>query len=109
VRGTDAKALQAFYGSLFGWTYNTDHPAHYGVVTPEPGRGIPGGVGPIGPDTKSWTTFYVETPDINASLQAATHLGGTVVMPRTELHGVTIGVFADPEGHVVGLIEAHAA
>ncbi len=33
-------------------------------------------------------------------------LGGSVVMPVTDLPMVTIGLFADPEGHVVGIVKA---
>ncbi len=55
-------------------------------------------------------TFYVETPDVMASLKQAETLGGKVVMPRTALPGeTTVGVFEDPEGHVVGLVEAKAS
>ena len=32
-------------------------------------------------------------------------LGGTVVMPVTELPQVTIALLADPEGNVIGLAE----
>jgi predicted enzyme related to lactoylglutathione lyase len=32
-----------------------------------------------------------------------------MVVPRTEMPGVTLGVFEDPEGHTIGLVEAKAA
>ena len=54
-------------------------------------------------------TFYVETPDVAASLTQAQSLGGKVVIQRTVMPDVTLGVFEDPEGHVVGLVEAKAA
>ena len=54
-------------------------------------------------------TFYVETPCIEESLARAGELGGKTLMPRTELPGVILGMFADPEGNVVGLVEAQAA
>ena len=107
VLGNNGKALQEFYGSLFGWTYKVD-PMQYGMVEAGP-RGIPGGVGQAGPNTRNWTTFYVETADVNAALATAERLGGKVVTPRTVLPDVTLGVFQDPEGHIVGLVEAKAA
>ena len=73
------------------------------------GRGIPGGVGVSYPGTREWVTFYVETPDVTASLAHVEHLGGRVVMPRTVMPGVTLGIFEDPEGHAIGLVEAPAA
>ena len=51
----------------------------------------------------------METPDVTASLEKATSLGGRVVTPRTVMPDVTLGVFEDPEGHVIGLVEAKAA
>jgi predicted enzyme related to lactoylglutathione lyase len=54
-------------------------------------------------------TFYTETPDVTASLAKAKALGGRIVMPRTETPGAILGIFEDPEGHVLGLVEARAA
>ncbi|PYQ81137.1 MAG: glyoxalase [Acidobacteria bacterium] len=107
VLGRDAATLCRFYGGLFGWRFNGD-PTKYGMVD-EVNRGIPGGVGESYPGTRPWVTFYVETPDVTASLAQAERLGGKVVMPRTALPGVTLGVFEDPEGHAVGLVEGKAA
>ena len=107
VLGKDSVKLSQFYGTLFGWSFGGDA-ARYATVDAN-GRGIPGGVGAIYPNTRSWVTFYVETPDVAASLTDAEKLGGRVVMPRTELPEVTIGVFEDPEGHAIGLLEARQA
>src|SRR5262245_34806003 len=107
VLGQDANGLCQFYGSLFGWTFAGDK-ATYGMVA-QPPRGIPGGIGKTYPGARAWVTFYVETPDVAASLADAQRLGGKVVMPRTSLPDVTIGVFEDPEGHTIGLVEAKAA
>lgn len=65
-----------------------------------------GGVGndPSGGD--GHVTFYAETDDVQASLDKAESLGGRTVMPPTEpMQGTTIALFADPEGHVVGLVK----
>jgi predicted enzyme related to lactoylglutathione lyase len=53
-------------------------------------------------------TFYVETPDVAATLDQVPRLGGKVVMPKTAMPDVTLGAFEDPEGHVIGLVEAKA-
>jgi len=107
VLGEDGDRLRKFYGGLFGWTFTNDSP--YGVVDTGVPRGIPGGVGPVYPGTRSWVTFYVETPDVAASLDQAAQLGGKTVLPRTVLPAVTLGIFEDPEGHAIGLVEAKAA
>lgn len=82
----------------------------YGVVDTGDGRGIPGGIGQTYPGTRPWVSFYyVETRDVAASLEQAEALGGKVVLARTVMPDVTLGVFEDPDGHVVGLVEAKAA
>jgi len=109
VLGNDAGNLRKFYSGLFGWGFRANDPVQYGVVNTGDSRGIPGGIGVAYPGTRPWVTFYVETPDVAASLKQAEALGGKVVLPRTTMPGVTLGVFEDPEGHVVGLVEATAA
>ena len=109
VLGQDGAKLRQFYAGLFGWTIAVDNPTGYGMVDTGEKRGIPGGVGQTYPGTRSWVTFYVETPDVTASLKKAEGLGGKVVLPRTAMPDVTLGAFEDPEGHVIGLVEATAA
>jgi len=104
VIGKDSEALSKFYGDLFGWKIEPG-PQNYFMVTPEgerPSGGI--GVDPSGGD--GHVTFYAETDDLQASLDKAESLGGKTVMPPTEpMEGTSIALFADPEGHVVGLVK----
>src|SRR5262249_51659650 len=109
VVGKDGEALQKFYGQLFGWTFDTNNPMKYGMVQTGSDKGIPGGVGQAETDMPTRTTFYVETPDVPRSLDTAVRLGGKVLMPRTAMPDVTLGMFRDPEGHIVGLVEARAS
>ena len=45
--------------------------------------------------------------DIAGSLAKASELGGTTVMEEMEVgDGVSIGLFTDPEGHLVGLAKS---
>lgn len=108
VLGTDGGKLRQFYGDLFGWTFDVIPQADYGLVKIGGGRGIPGGVGSAKAAMRSWVTFYTETPDVAASLAKAQALGGTIVVPRTVMPDVTLGIFEDPEGHPIGLVEARA-
>jgi len=109
VLGDDGGKLQRFYGDLFGWTFDVIQPINYGVAKTGDSRGIAGGIGQTYPGTRSWVTFYTETPDVTASLEKAVALGGKVITPRTVLPDVILGVFEDPEGHVLGLVEAKTA
>ena len=103
VLGKDGDRLKTFFGELFGWTYKEAPGMNYGMTDPE-ATGIGGGVG-TAPGGTSWTTFYVGVEDVGKALAKAKSLGGRELMPVTQLPDVTIAVFADPEGHPVGLVE----
>ncbi|MGH2757085.1 MAG: VOC family protein [Actinomycetota bacterium] len=109
ITGRDSKALHGFYSDLFDWDIKADNPMNYGIVdryTRSDGVGIGGGIaqGPEG--YEGHVTFYVEVPDVEASMQKAESMGAKRLMgPETVMEGVTIGLFHDPEGHVVGVIE----
>jgi uncharacterized protein len=61
--------------------------------------------GPEGYD--GHVTFYVEVPDVEASLAKAEELGGSRVMgPDEVMEGLVIGMFTDPEGHTIGVIRS---
>jgi len=111
VVGKDADKLQSYYSELFGWEIDAGNPMKYGVVqregntTPD-GTGIGGGVGQVPEGYDGHVTFYIEVPDVEAALAKAESLGGTRMMgPDKPMEGVEIGLFNDPEGHVVGLVK----
>jgi hypothetical protein len=103
VVGKDGKKLQQFYRDLFDWKMNTDNPVNYGMVD-SGGNGINGGVGES-EDGHGHVTWYVQVEDVDECLQKVESLGGKVMMPRSELGMVTIGLFNDPEGNMIGLVE----
>ena len=113
VIGKDGKKLQSYYSELFGWEIDAGNPLSYGSVSREgntnaDGIGIGGGVasGPSA-DYPGHVTFYVEVPDVEAALAKAESLGGTRMMgPEKPMDMVTIGLFTDPEGHVIGVVES---
>ena len=112
VIGKDGPRLHAYYAELFGWEIDADNPMQYGIVGREDnvnadGVGIGGGVGQ-GPDGyDGHVTVYVEVPDVEAALADAERLGGTRIMgPDQPMEGLEIGMFGDPEGHVIGVIRS---
>lgn len=104
VVGKDGEALQKFYGDVFGWKFNTDNPGGYGLLASTEDS-IGGGVGAAQDGGPGHVTFYVHTDDPAGALKKVEQLGGKVLMPLTEIAPETIiALFADPEGHVVGLM-----
>ena len=104
VVGKDLATLESFYGDLFGWKTQSIPELSYAMVEKE-GAGIGGGIGQAQNGGPGHVTFYVSTDDPQATLDKAVALGGSVVMPVTELPQVTIALLADPEGHVVGIVK----
>ncbi len=130
IEGLDGAKLRSFYGELFGWEAQVDpgNPSGYGLIPREQnldsaGQGLGGAIAQV-PDVPSTTwkglsraeghtggvTFFVEVPDVEAALQRADELGGKRMLgPDPLFPGVEIGRFADPEGHLIGVItERHA-
>lgn len=105
VLGKDAKALQDFYSQLFDWKVDANNPMNYGIVEGGDG-GIGGGIA-AGENGQSHVTFYVEVADPQATLTKAEGMGGKTLMPPMDVPGgPQIALFADPEGHVIGLAKA---
>lgn len=103
INGSDGPALWKFYSELFGWNVDGNNEWKYGVVSSEAG-GIGGGIGQS-PDGAA-VRIYVEVPDPQAALDQIEKAGGQTLMPVTEIPGaVTLALFADPDGNVMGLIK----
>jgi len=114
IIGKDAEKLRSYYGELFGWGFDTSSSItgmNYGLVernTTSEGVGIPGAVGRGMDGYEGHVTFYVAVPEVEAALQKAESLGGTRRMGPDQIPGtdIDIGHFTDPEGHLIGLVEA---
>jgi predicted enzyme related to lactoylglutathione lyase len=105
VVGQDAEKLREFYGSMFGWKFSEPMgPTNYSVL--EDQEGIGGGVGSGPEGYGGHVTFYVQVEDVGAALEQAKSLSGQRIMGPDDVPGVgiTIGLFSDPEGHVIGLM-----
>ena len=67
-----------------------------------------GGAEGKGPETMpNYVTVYFEVDHIGEYLEKIEAAGGMTVIPRTVVSDkVTLGMFTDPAGNVVGLVEA---
>jgi uncharacterized protein len=111
IIGKDADKLRNYYAELFGWDIDANNPMNYGMVqrdgnTNAEGAGIGGGIGKGPEGYAGHVTFYVEVPDVEAALSKAESIGGSRMMgPEKVTEETEIGLFNDPEGHVVGVVK----
>ena len=112
ILGKDAEKLQSYYSELFGWEVDSNNPMNYGMVPREgnvsaEGIGIGGGVGKAPEGYSGHVTLYVEVPDVEAALAKAESLGGSRMLgPEKVMDQVELGLFNDPEGHVIGVVKS---
>lgn len=97
IAGPDDAALTKFYSSVFGW--EPDQSGQFGVPVATPIKGA------IRNDPAEMR-IYLGVPDVTASLSLVEQSGGTVDVPRFEVPGVVVlGLFRDPAGNPMGLVE----
>ncbi len=110
IIGTDPARLRAYYGELFGWTFDVgdtvsaevSEPGSYGFVG-EAVAGFNGGVGG-GAGMRPKVLFYVGVDDVGAALDQAEALGGRRVFGPDGVPGkLVVGQFTDPEGNLIGV------
>jgi hypothetical protein len=102
IRSTDPDATRAFFGGLFGWKYSDGAFPGYSFVDTGVEGAIPTAIGPL-QGGKDSVLFFIGVEDVEATLARAEELGGTIIQPAQQVPGVTFGVFADPQGHAVGV------
>ena len=102
IRSQDPDATRAFFAELFGWQYSEGAFPGYTFVDRGVEGALPTAIGPLqgGADA---VLFFVGVEDVEATLARAEQLGGRTIQPAQEVPGVTFGVFADAQGHVVGV------
>ncbi len=103
IAGPDNEVLNKFYSVLFDWKIAKDGSFLTSVVsatvTPPTLRGA------IRQDPAE-KVFYIGVEDIAAKLEEVVEHGGSVDQPRFEVPGVVVlGLFKDPAGNRVGLVE----
>jgi predicted enzyme related to lactoylglutathione lyase len=97
IAGPDDEALKQFYISVFGW--EIDHTGQFEVSISTPVKGA------IRADPAE-KRMYIGVPDVAACLSLIEHSGGAIDVPRFEVSGVVVlGLFRDPAGNPMGLVE----
>ena len=106
LMGPDAGALNSFYHELFGWK-SEEVPGFGGYsMVAEDDSGLSGAIGAGNEHMPAYQTMYIEVASVDEHLAKVEASGGSTVMPRTIVPGmVTFGMFHDPAGNLVGLVE----
>jgi predicted enzyme related to lactoylglutathione lyase len=103
IRSADPDATRAFFGELFGWKVASEgaFPGYTFIDT-----GAEGGTFvAISPrqSAEDEVLFFVGVEDVDATLAKAEKLGGKIIQPAQHVPGTSFGVFADAQGHRVGV------
>ncbi len=103
IRSEDPDATRKFFPDLFGWKVASEgvFPGYTFIDT-----GVEGGTYvAISPrqSAEDEVLLFVGVQDVEATLQRAAELGGTIIQPAQHVPGTSFGVFADAQGHRVGV------
>lgn len=99
IAGPDMNVLRTFYNTVFNWGIGGDG----GFATSVPSLSL---MGTLRQEALPETLVYIGVADITATLAEVVTNGGTVEFPRMVVPGVVIlGMFRDPAGNRVGLVE----
>jgi len=97
IAGQDDSKLRKFYSSIFGW--ESDQTGQFNVKVVSPIKGT------IRKDPTE-QRIYVGVPDVSVALTDIESSGGTIDVARFEVPGVVVlGLFKDPAGNSMGLVE----
>jgi predicted enzyme related to lactoylglutathione lyase len=113
----DPESLSTFFREAFDWSIDSAMYPGGGAGVPKyivarptgeeipSGYGINGGFGEATDGYAGHVTFYVCVDDVEAALQKVEKLGGKRMMgPHKVPNGPEIGLFTDPQGNVIGLV-----
>ena len=104
IGARNAPEQGAFLQKMFGWEIIPAGPDYW--LVPNQDGGIGGGILQVADEVPSYLTFYVQVEDLEKAVERAVELGGKDVMGPMVVPGVgRFAMFADPEGHVLGVLE----
>ncbi len=103
IAGPESGPLGKFYSTVFDWEIGPDGSFQTGVVSPTEEN--PSLMATIRQDPAE-KVLYIGVDDITATLEQVVAHGGSIHQPRFEVPGVVVlGLFFDPAGNRMGLVE----
>lgn len=103
IRSEDPDATRKFLGDLFGWKVAAEGalPGYTFIDTGAEGGAFVA-ISPRQSDEDE-VLFFVAVEDVAATLTRAAELGGAIIQGAQHVPGTSFGVFADPQGHKIGV------
>lgn len=106
LSSSDVDRAQEFYGTIFGWTFESAGPDYGGYINASKDGNPVAGLMANNPEWNApdgWTTYF-HTTDIQATVKAATAAGGTSCLEPMEVaEQGWMALGTDPSGAMYGL------
>ena len=101
----DLEESKKFYSDVFEWKIQDFPGMNYATFEAEGGTG--GGFSPVSEETLPGSTLvYINTPELEKTLQKIRSAGGTILLDGYDIAGVgRMATFRDPTGNVVALLQ----
>ena len=97
IAGENDAELRGFYSKIFGWGSESNEQFSVDIVSPIDAT--------IRKDPAE-KRLYIGVEDITVTLTEIEEAGGSIDVPRFEVSGVVVlGLFKDPAGNPMGLVE----
>lgn len=108
---TDLAAAREFYESAFGWQFNDYGPEYAGIKSPSADPADPadsdggeiGGLSTFAAPNADGPLVLLFSTDLDASVDAVTAAGGTIVAGPYDFPGGRRFEFTDPSGNRLGV------
>ena len=103
ITAQDESVINTFYQETFGWHASAGPHEH--VTNFDTGNeSLQGSVIGRGGHIPDYVSLFVETDNLEETVETAVSNGATLIRPPFTLpDGVTLAIIADPEGHIVTL------
>jgi len=106
IAARDPQKAKAFYEHVFGWRISEGERL---LEISDQDAGVSGHILPWNYEEPPYVAVYLKVADLQATLDKATEEGARVIVPPTPIPTGIFGLFLDPEGHPVGLIQYQEA
>ena len=102
IAARDPHKAKAFYEGVFGWQI-TEGEMVMNISDQE--AGISGHILSWPHEHPTYVSVYIKVEDVQTYLDKAVAQGGQIIVPPTKIPTGTFGMFLDPEGHPIGILQ----